>query len=114
MKIRTFDKETTIHMISLFSLLVAWGVAGFLIGESQTNEHIGIIAMILASPVRLVDFLAGLLSLAPASGNFNPMLFILWISYTLIGRFFSPLLMVRNHSNDDLHDWYLSRTTARV
>jgi hypothetical protein len=112
MKIRTFDKETTIHVINLLSLPVAWGVSGYLIGETPSNGNIGIIAMILALPVQLFDYLAGLLSVAPASGNFNALLFILWISYALIGRCFSPLLMVRNHSIDDLQEWYLSRKAA--
>jgi hypothetical protein len=114
MKIRTFDKKTAIHVSNLISLVVAWSVTGSYFGWDAAQGNIGVIAFLLSTPAHLLNEIALLLGMSPVLGNFNAMLFTLWISYALIGRLFYPLLMVQAYTKSELREWYFTKSEARI
>ncbi len=111
MNLKTLDKEHAIHVLNLVSMVMAFGVTCYFFDTIVTNHMMKLIGDLLITPVFMADRILGIFGMAPVSGNFLIMFFILWFSYALPMRRLHPFLMVKNHRPEDLHAWYLDRNT---
>jgi len=110
MNLKTLNKENAIHVLNLVSMVMAFGVTSYFFDTNVTNSTIQMICNLLITPVHVADKLVTLLGSNAISGNFLFMFFILWISYAIPMSRLYPFLMVRNHNEEDLHAWYLSKS----
>ena len=111
MNVKTLDKEHAIHVLNLVSMVMAFGVTSYFFDTIVTSHVMETIGDLLMTPVLLADRLASLFSIAPVSGNFLLMFFILWFSYAIPMRKLHPFLMIKNHRTEDLQTWYLEKNT---
>ncbi len=109
MNLRTLNKENSIHMLVLGSMLLSWGVTSFYFERLVPNEVVESLCNFLLMPVSLIDNILSFFTKANISGNPLGMFFALWITYMLPAFRLYPVFMIKNHQVSDLKSWYQSR-----
>ncbi|MBK8415315.1 MAG: hypothetical protein IPL22_13015 [Bacteroidetes bacterium] len=109
MNFRTLNREATLHLMIVSSMVLAWGVTSFYFDSKVNNEVLSIISGLLLSPVYLFDNILNMLSDIRIIGDPFKMFMLLWVIYLFPAMRLCPLLIVRDHHSTDLKNWYESR-----
>lgn len=109
MKLRTLNKENSIHMFVLGSMILAWGMTNYYFDRLVPNEVIENLCNLLLMPVNMIDNLLSFFTTVSISGNPLGMFVALWITYMIPAFRLYPIFMVKNHQVSDLKSWYQSR-----
>jgi hypothetical protein len=94
-------------------MILAMGVTGFYFNAPGTSHVPQILSIALLFPINLVQIYGGKEILSLVIKNPSMMFLMLWISYSVIAVWLAPLLMVRNHTAEELHKWYKGRYDNR-
>jgi len=110
---RTYSKETLVHFFCTASMVLALGVTGYYF-DGPSSAHIpNFISRMLLFPLQLIINSGDAPFSGLITGNPTAMFLTLWTIYSLITVWMSPLLMVRNHSPEELRKWYSARLSSR-
>jgi len=109
MNIRTLSKEDTIHVVNLSCMVIAWGLSSFYFDAAAPNKAVIALADALLSPFLFADWLSVTFLHYSLSGNFLAVFVVIWITYFLLGIKLSNLLMVKDHKETELKNWYFAR-----
>ena len=111
MNVKTFDKNQAVHVLNVFSMVLALGVTRYFFDSVVSSHIMFVIGNILMTPVYLADIILNTFTGYTVSGNFNLMFMVLWVSYALPLTACYPLLMVTDHDVEALRKWYSSKGT---
>ncbi|MBL7914195.1 MAG: hypothetical protein JNL49_04045 [Bacteroidia bacterium] len=109
MNFRTLNREATLHLMIVSSMVLAWGVTSFYFDSKVNNEVLSIISGLLLSPVYFFDNIFSMLSDIKIIGDPFRMFLLLWFIYLFPAMRLRPLLIVRDHPSSELKNWYKSR-----
>ena len=109
MNFRTLNREATLHLMIISSMVLAWGVTSFYFDSKVNNEVLSIISGLLLSPVYFFDNIFSMLSDIKIIGDPFRMFLLLWFIYLFPAMRLRPLLIVRDHPSAELKNWYKSR-----
>lgn len=109
MNLKTLDKSNAVHVLNIMSMVMAWGVTSYFFDSMVPNNPVEKIGTLLMLPLYFTDMVLSFFSNYSVLGNFNLMFFILWFFYALPITIYYPILMVKNHEETDLKDWYISK-----
>ncbi|HEX5003060.1 MAG TPA: hypothetical protein VFW78_11245 [Bacteroidia bacterium] len=94
-------------------MVLALGVTGYYF-DGPASAHIpNFISRLLLFPLHLIESAGDAPFITLITGNPTAMFLTLWMIYSLITVWMSPLLMIRHHTPEELRKWYSARLNSR-
>ena len=107
---RTYSKEILVHIIAIGCMVLALGVTGYYFGGAGSTHVPELLSGILLFPLSVLQMYTGCTFETLITHNPTVFFLMLWISYSAVAVWMAPLLLVKAHSEEELHKWYKGRT----